>query len=155
MTFLKVAIVGSRDFGIDDTLPSAGMDKLIKSLVAEMDNEDYVVSGGATGADTWGEYYARFYNVGRIVHAAHWEKHGKAAGHIRNALIVKDADVLFAFYTDRTTSRGTLNCVSKARKKGIDVYEYDAKTNRWYVNDALAPECFDMDYKAAITRHRD
>jgi hypothetical protein len=159
---MKVAIVGSRDFAVYDELreedaPNANTYydyKLIEDLVLAMVNEDYVVSGGATGADSWGEEFARRYNRGRIIHAAHWEKHGKAAGPIRNALIVKDADILFAFYTDRTTSRGTLNCVSQARKKGIDVYEYDAKTNRWFINDALAPECFHLDYKAAIEAHR-
>jgi hypothetical protein len=158
---VKVAIVGSRDFAIYDEklemdAPNAHTYydyTLIDLLVHAMDNEDYVVSGGANGADSWGEEYAVRYNRGRIIHAAHWDKHGKKAGPIRNALIVRDADILFAFFTDRTTSRGTLNCVSQARKKGIDVYEFDAKTNQWYINDALVAA--EIDFKAILEAYRD
>ena len=131
---MKVAIVGSRDFDWTPTKKNEytkGKRMFIEMLVASLGHEDYVVSGGANGVDTWAEHYAMRHDVSRIIHEADWGKHGKAAGPIRNALIVRDADILFAFYTDRATSRGTNNCVSQAKRKNIPVFEFDAKTGRW------------------------
>jgi hypothetical protein len=140
---MKVAIVGSRDF--DDDLYG----DMIHSLVYRMDKEDYVVSGGASGADSIAERAAQMYNVGRIIHAAHWEKHGKAAGPIRNALIVRDADVVFAFCADAKTSRGTTNCILQAQKAGKPVYRYDAKTNTW-LTPSLTEHQDGMDYVSVL-----
>ena len=125
---MKVAIVGSRDFALKPEHYTARQEVFIQNAVSRMRHTDYIVSGGANGADFWAEYFARNYSVGRIIHAADWNGHGKSAGPIRNALIVESADCLLAFYTDRSKSRGTNNCVAQARKKGIPVYEYDAAT---------------------------
>jgi hypothetical protein len=125
---MKVAIVGSRDFAVETKRhsPSYAKHVFIEYLVSQLDSTDYVVTGGANGADLWAEFFAKRQRVGRIVHEADWDSHGRSAGPRRNALVVKDADIMFAFYTDKTTSRGTANAVSQARKKGIPVYEYDA-----------------------------
>lgn len=139
---MKVAIVGSRDYhwnmlgfkpsiknlyrvGIPDRL---NPDFFIEDAVSRLNPEDQVVSGGATGADWWAESSAREYNVGRIIYAAHWDKYGASAGPIRNTKIVNDADVLLAFYSDKSKSRGTKDSVTKARNKGILVFEYDEAT---------------------------
>jgi hypothetical protein len=152
---MKVAIVGSRDF---DWTPTENNDhtraksKLIEFLVVAMESDDYVITGGANGADSHAERFAMRYNVGRIIHCANWQKHGNFAGFARNKLIVADADILFAFFTDRADSKGTKHSVDGANKKGIPVYEYDAKTDRWWVNGKQAPECFVLDYDAALGR---
>jgi hypothetical protein len=116
---MRVAIVGSRDY-TDGTF--------IEMCVRQLSAGDYVVSGGASGADFLAEKYAMRMGVSRIIHEAYWAKHGKSAGPIRNSLIVKDSDCVLAFYTNRSESRGTLNCVSQAKSKGIPVFEYDAAT---------------------------
>jgi len=125
---MKVAIVGSRDFAMKPGSSTEGRQVFIQNAVGLLRHTDYIVSGGANGADFWAEYFARHYGIGRIIHEADWDKHGKSAGPIRNALVVESADCLLAFYTDRSKSRGTKNCVAQARKKGIPVYEYDAAT---------------------------
>jgi hypothetical protein len=162
---VKVGIVGSRDFDMDDSNQSSGMKSLIGSLVACMDSKDYVVSGGAPGADTWGEYHARAYNVGRIIHAASWDKYGKRAGHLRNLLIVADADILFVFFTDKKEAyerykregrrSGSVDDVELAVKKGIPVYEFDAKTMTWYGSGEAFGVSDEINYQAKLDHIRD
>lgn len=43
-----------------------------------------IVSGGAKGADSLGEYFAKFYNIKLKVFNPNWEMYGKMAGFIRN-----------------------------------------------------------------------
>ena len=147
---MKVAIIGSRDFGWDfqGNKPSVDNDyyvgqpyvrrdkiELIGGCVTLLQTEDYVVSGGATGADFWAEYWARAYRKGRIIHSADWQQYGTAAGMIRNKLIIADADVVLAFFTDKSKSRGTVGSIGLAHKKGIPVYEFNGLTEytpEWY-----------------------
>lgn len=61
--------------------------------------------------------------LGRPVetHPADWETHGKAAGPIRNKLMVElGADYCIGFFKEGAVNRGTRNCYSLARKAGID-----------------------------------
>jgi hypothetical protein len=51
--------------------------------------------------------------------AADWTRHGKVAGFLRNTTIVESADVVVAFWGER--SRGTGNTVAKARAAGKKV----------------------------------
>jgi len=138
---VKVAIVGSRDWhwdfkGEKPSLennywcggPVYRVDNFISDVVGNLKEEDYVVTGGATGADWWGERFATVMRVSRSIHIPAWAKYGTGAGPTRNSLIVKEADCLFAFFTDRNKSRGTLDSVTKAHDKGIPVYEFDAAT---------------------------
>lgn len=124
---MKVGIIGSRDYG----LGSEEQRMLINKVVASMVPDDYVVSGGAKGADTLAEGFARLLNRGRIIHIADWAKHGVAAGPIRNGKIVYDADCILAFYSDKSKSKGTKDCVRQARDSGLPVYEYDAATESY------------------------
>ncbi len=50
-----------------------------------------------------------------IWHPANWEKHGKAAGFIRNGDIARDSDVLIACITDDRTG-GTEDTIKKWEK---------------------------------------
>ncbi len=75
--------------------------------------------GGARGADTLAGEWAHSRNVPAQVWKADWDTHGRAAGHIRNAVMLKEAepDLLVAFHG----GVGTENCVAKAIKAGIKV----------------------------------
>lgn len=56
-------------------------------------------------------------------HPADWEKHGKAAGPLRNQEMVDlGADVCLAF--PMPDSRGTRDCIRRARAAGIPVITY-------------------------------
>jgi hypothetical protein len=147
---MKVAIIGSRDFGWDMQgkkpsvennywvgVPDASRHRVefIAGCVVKMTPEDYVYSGDATGADHWAEYWARMYRVGRNISPAWWEKYGPSAGPIRNPRVINEADVVLAFFTDKSKSRGTVQAIGIADKRGIPVYEFDALTEArptWY-----------------------
>jgi hypothetical protein len=88
----------------------------------------FIVSGGHTdkygnnkpGTDTLAWLYSERNRIPIIEHEADWNKYGKAAGPIRNKLIVKDSDFLIAFVSP--SSVGTLNTINLANNKGIRVH---------------------------------
>ncbi len=102
------AVIGGRDFQ-DETYAYNELDKYITQ-------EDEIVSGGAGGADTIASRYAFDHHLNITVHRAEWNKHGKAAGFIRNQYIVDDCDTLIAFWDGE--SKGTENSIELARKAG-------------------------------------
>lgn len=72
-------VVGSRSFQ-DYRLLSEKLDYLLKEQP-----EVVIVSGGANGADSLAERYAKEKNIPCIVFPAKWEELGNSAGYIRNA----------------------------------------------------------------------
>lgn len=57
-----------------------------------------------------------------ITFNAEWDKHGKAAGHVRNSKMLNESpDIVISFHHDLNISKGTRNCVEQAEKLGIPV----------------------------------
>jgi hypothetical protein len=112
---MKIAIVGSRTFNDYQKLKEE-IEKLISSgLVIEE-----IISGGAKGADTLAERFSIENNkIKFTVFKPEWAKYGRAAGKIRNTLIIENCDMLLAFWD--FTSRGTKDSIEKARKINKDV----------------------------------
>lgn len=104
---MKVAIVGSRDY-------PARRD--VEAYVAALPANTVVVSGGARGVDTWAADAAIQRELTVVIIRADWERHGKAAGYLRNALVVEEADQVVAFWDG--TSRGTKHTIELARESG-------------------------------------
>ena len=93
---------------------------------------DLTIVHGAcpTGADDQADLWAS--NRGLTVerHPAAWDEHGKAAGPLRNSHMVSlGADLCIAFVEPQ--SRGTRDCLEKAREAGIPVWviEQDAENH--------------------------
>ena len=107
---MKLAIVGSRDFN-DYEL----MSEYIRSRF-NLSEVDAVVSGGAKGADSLAAKFAQEHDIELIVKKAEWDKYGRAAGPMRNKLIIQEADAVVAFPSAQ--SKGTLNSINLARKLG-------------------------------------
>ena len=107
---MKVGIVGSRGFTDRDRVRSY-VDTLVPSVV--------VVSGACRGPDSWAAERARERGMAVVEYPADWDKHGRAAGFIRNGLIVGASDVLVAFWDG--TSKGTADSIAKARATGKPV----------------------------------
>lgn len=107
---MKIAFVGSRDF------PN---EHLITEVMFGLPVDTVVVSGGAPGVDTWAKEAAETFGLRTKIFPADWEKHGKAAGPIRNAEIVAFSDRVVAFWDGK--SRGTLDTIKKARAAGKPV----------------------------------
>lgn len=79
-----------------------------------------VVSGDATGADSWGIVWAKRRGLPIERHPADWKKHGRAAGPVRNAEMVAKADALIAIWDGE--SRGTADVMEKACAAGLKVF---------------------------------
>lgn len=79
-----------------------------------------VISGGAKGVDRLGEIYAESMNITLHVFEADWERHGRAAGPIRNRKMAENADALIAVWDGK--SRGTKNMIETAKKLGLLVF---------------------------------
>lgn len=104
----KVAVVGGRDFK-DRPYLFFVLDKY-----HEKHGISHIVSGGAKGADSLAELYAKDRCIPYTVYPADWDTHGKQAGFIRNSQIANDCDVLIAFPTKESV--GTWHTVELAEK---------------------------------------
>lgn len=105
---MKLAIIGSRDFNNYNLLEESL--KLYKSKINK------VISGAARGADSLGEKWANNNKIETLIFPADWEKHGKAAGFIRNEDIIKNCDCCIAFWDG--LSKGTAHSISLCEKYG-------------------------------------
>lgn len=121
----RIIIAGGRDF-IYRTLLEGYLDKYIENLSDNDKRRITIISGGARGADTLGERYAKAREYSLIQFPANWDKYGKRAGYIRNAEMAKYAvadgsyGVLFAFWD--CESKGTENMIETAEKYGLEVH---------------------------------
>lgn len=110
---MKLAIVGSRDFN--------NYDAVVYNVSKYFDYGcaiSEIVSGGANGADALGKKLAKDLNIKYTEFPADWNTHGKSAGYIRNAEIVKNADKIIAFWDGK--SKGTMHTINLARKHKKD-----------------------------------
>ena len=132
---VNIAIVGSRDFEDYELLYNE-----LKEFLFDIDyegdlngewsevlyskyNSVKIISGGAKGADTLGERFAKDFNLDTLIFKPDWNMYGKSAGFIRNRKIVENCDVLFAFQVNK--SRGTQHSIDLARELKKEVYVYE------------------------------
>lgn len=101
---MKVAVIGSRDFNDYEE---------VKQTLSTI-NITLLVSGGAKGADTLGERYAKEHNIETKIFLPDWEKHDKKAGFLRNTDIINEAELIIAFWDGQ--SKGTKDSIEKAFK---------------------------------------
>lgn len=107
---MRVIIAGSRDYHNYDTL---------LEMIDECGwNITEVISGGAKGVDALGERWAIENDVPLKIFPADWEKHGRAAGPIRNRKMAENADALIAIMKGHN-SKGTMNMIETAIKHNL------------------------------------
>lgn len=108
-----IIVCGGRDYS--DTLKfNEYMSRLTKPFT--------IVTGGASGADEMAVVWAKANKVPCLVVSAEWEKHGKAAGPIRNSkmlTVMGKIDAVIAF----PGGRGTENMIEQALKAGVGVFK--------------------------------
>jgi cephalosporin hydroxylase len=87
-----------------------------------------LIAGGARGADTLAEEWARARGIECSVLRADWIGRGRAAGPIRNQRMLDEGkpDLVVAF----PGGRGTADMMSKARAAGVEVIEVGAIDSR-------------------------
>jgi hypothetical protein len=109
---LKVLVTGSRNYSNRSVLWG----------VLRKVNPDFIVEGGATGADVLAREWAISNSIQFQTHNADWKTHGRAAGAIRNQEMLDkhpDIDLVLAF--PLPGSRGTWDMVNKSKRRGIEV----------------------------------
>lgn len=81
---------------------------------------DLLIEGEYKGADTMARQWAESRGIPVEPHPADWEKHGKAAGPIRNREMLKSKPHrVIAYHNSIATSKGTKDMVTIALKAGI------------------------------------
>ncbi len=92
----------------------------ILSVISSLDI-DLIIAGACRGADTLAVRAARQCGIRYIEYPADWQKFGKSAGPIRNQcmLDLEKPDLVLFFHEDLARSRGTLDMLSRVRRKGI------------------------------------
>ena len=113
---INIAIVGSRDF-----VDYKALDKFVQEHV-NLTKIEFVVSGGAKGADKLAEQFANHHSLGIRVIYPNWQKYGKKAGFLRNKLIIEASNIVFAFWDGE--SRGTLSSINLAKEANKELYIY-------------------------------
>jgi len=131
---MNIAFVGSRAFSDSELVRRS-----VEALRAK--HGDFrLVSGGAKGADSLGEHWARTLMPDQkpIIFLPNSEKAKAVFGDSfrdrafgRNGWIVDNAEVVVAFFQGAAMSGGTLNTVNHAKRQGKMVYAYFAKTGQW------------------------
>lgn len=104
---MKLAIIGSRTFN-DYNLAYDIYQKHFSPHVL------VIVSGGAKGADTIAERLAAEFQCRTEIYYPDWDKHGKAAGFIRNKDIINNCDAVLAFWDKE--SKGTVHSLKFAKE---------------------------------------
>ena len=114
---LRVVVAGSRTF-----LDYEVVKRAIETAMALWQCDLFtVVSGGEpNGVDALGERWAREHGHPCIVEPADWDRHGRAAGPIRNRRMAEMTDALVAVWDGR--SPGTKNMIEEAAKRGRLLY---------------------------------
>lgn len=106
---MKLAVVGSRGFNNYDLLKTkldALHDKRPISLI---------ISGGAQGADSLAERWAKENGIESKIFLPDWNQYGKSAGYKRNILIIEASDAVIAFWNG--ISKGTQHSINIAKEK--------------------------------------
>lgn len=114
---MRVLVCGGRDFS--DSLFISGV---LENFHAHDEYQDWVIiEGGARGVDTFAKKWAERTYIPVLEYKADWNKHGKAAGPIRNQQMLDEGkpDLVIAF----PGGRGTADMVSRAKKANIPVEE--------------------------------
>jgi hypothetical protein len=114
---MKILVCGGRDYTDYDRLE----DEL--NLLWRVHGDFTIISGMARGADSLAVRYAEQYDCPLEKFPALWDVHGRAAGPIRNQLMLDEGkpDLVVAC----PGGRGTAHMVKIARTAGVEVQEID------------------------------
>lgn len=104
-------------------------EKAIVRVLKHYHSDTVIIHGGAPGADTLAGQFGKRAGFEVIVFSAEWDKHGKAAGPIRNRRMLEEGkpNRVIAFHPDLRKSKGTADMLRQARAAGIDVEHYTGK----------------------------
>lgn len=116
---MRVLVCGSRDY----------TNRLLiteRLCALQDDGYDTLIEGEARGADIIAKQAGEALGMIILPFPANWDKYGKRAGYIRNQQMLDEGhpDLVVAFYTGPTKSRGTQMMVSLASNAGVPIIKY-------------------------------
>lgn len=122
---MRVLICGGRD--LDSSIVWNWLEAHATEMCADaLDRSSnvlitHVIQGGATGADSGAERWARASETPVTCFRADWQRYGRQAGPLRNAKMIAEGrpDAVIAF----PGGKGTADLVRKARAAGLPVVE--------------------------------
>lgn len=112
---MRLIIAGSRHY------PAGKADELVAKAMQHVPRPAVVLCGCATGIDEAGERWAAANGIPVERHPADWEKHGRAAGPLRNREMAEAADALVLIWDGR--SRGSANMLTEARQRKLRIWK--------------------------------
>jgi hypothetical protein len=114
---MRVLVCGGRDYA------DAAKVKQVLDWELLEGAPNVIIEGCARGADSLAEAYGAGMNIPVEHYPADWNKHGKAAGPIRNRQMLDEGkpDLVVAFPGER----GTENMIEQARRAGVPVRVID------------------------------
>ena len=121
---MRVLVCGGRDYGstaFERFMLNAVLSCFYAQWKTDSDNSPFVIiHGAAHGADALAGAWAWKQDIAVIVEPADWDKHGRAAGPIRNIKMLDDhkPTQVVAF----PGGTGTAHMIAAARKRGIPVF---------------------------------
>jgi YspA, cpYpsA-related SLOG family len=115
--FKTVLVCGGRDYADSEFIT-----KVIKYLRDKF-GTTIIVHGNARGADSLARDAARQLGMEDRPYSADWNKHGRAAGPIRNQQMLdnEEIDTVVAF----PGGRGTADMIGRAKDQGINVIDFN------------------------------
>lgn len=118
---MRVLVCGGREYSDWKTLSEA----LFKFLNAYSRDDLIIIQGAAKGADGMARHWCERYGVACMSFPANWNAHGKAAGPLRNAWMLREGrpNLVLAF----PGGRGTADMVRRAEAAGIPVRRVEGK----------------------------
>jgi len=114
-----ILVTGDRDW------TNEGMIREALQLHDIVHGQVRVIHGDCRGADEIAGRIAKELGYDVVPYPADWKQYGKAAGPIRNQRMVDTSpNVVFAFHPNLDRSKGTKDCIYRARKAGLPVFRY-------------------------------
>jgi len=103
--------------------------KPIEEVIDSFPEDAVIIQGMCRGADKMSRYLALKRGLEVEDYPAKWDKYGKAAGVIRNKQMLDEGkpNIVYAFHSDLSKSKGTKNMVEQAIKRGIEVIVVNGK----------------------------
>ena len=99
----------------------------IYDVISRLDRSSVIIHGAAAGADTIAGIIGRKLGFEVVSVPAEWGKYGRAAGPIRNKIMLDmEPDLVIAFHSDIRNSKGTKNMLDIAAKKGVKTELYES-----------------------------
>lgn len=112
--YMIIIACGSRDWKDVET---------IREFISTLPKDSTVIHGSCKGADEIAGHVSREFGMNVQEYPADWKKHGKAAGPLRNQLMLDEGnpELVVAFHDDISSSKGTKDMVARASKRKVRV----------------------------------